>query len=139
VDDTYIHTYHSRFIPEGVAEVSQIFLGGWYWWVITNAYAAGNVPSEAITHYARDWWVITTANATCFLKHGEGDNTFLVTHSMTDLCERCLTLRSHADRLVILYCTCDVRKPICHSGGNTHLLHKRSRVQFPHSANICVH
>jgi hypothetical protein len=23
---TYIHTYHSRFIPEGVAEVSQIFL-----------------------------------------------------------------------------------------------------------------
>jgi hypothetical protein len=22
----YIHTYHSRFIPEGVAEVSQIFL-----------------------------------------------------------------------------------------------------------------
>jgi hypothetical protein len=25
---TYIHTYHSRFIPEGVAEVSQIFLRG---------------------------------------------------------------------------------------------------------------
>jgi hypothetical protein len=24
--DTYIHTYHSRFIPEEVAEVSQIFL-----------------------------------------------------------------------------------------------------------------
>jgi hypothetical protein len=24
--NTYIHTYHSRFIPEGVAEVSQIFL-----------------------------------------------------------------------------------------------------------------
>jgi hypothetical protein len=23
---TYIHTYHSRFIPEGVAETSQIFL-----------------------------------------------------------------------------------------------------------------
>jgi hypothetical protein len=23
---TYIHTYHSRFIPEGVAEASQIFL-----------------------------------------------------------------------------------------------------------------
>jgi hypothetical protein len=23
---TYIHTYHSRFIPEGVADVSQIFL-----------------------------------------------------------------------------------------------------------------
>jgi hypothetical protein len=23
---TYIHTYHSRFIPGGVAEVSQIFL-----------------------------------------------------------------------------------------------------------------
>jgi hypothetical protein len=23
---TYIHTYHSRVIPEGVAEVSQIFL-----------------------------------------------------------------------------------------------------------------
>jgi hypothetical protein len=23
---TYIHTYHSRFIPEGVAEVPQIFL-----------------------------------------------------------------------------------------------------------------
>jgi hypothetical protein len=23
---TYIHTYHSRFIPKGVAEVSQIFL-----------------------------------------------------------------------------------------------------------------
>jgi hypothetical protein len=23
----YIHTYHSRFIPEGVAEASQIFLG----------------------------------------------------------------------------------------------------------------
>jgi hypothetical protein len=23
---TYIHTYHSRFIPEGVGEVSQIFL-----------------------------------------------------------------------------------------------------------------
>jgi hypothetical protein len=23
---THIHTYHSRFIPEGVAEVSQIFL-----------------------------------------------------------------------------------------------------------------
>jgi hypothetical protein len=22
----YIHTYHSRYIPEGVAEVSQIFL-----------------------------------------------------------------------------------------------------------------
>jgi hypothetical protein len=22
----YIHTYHSRFIPEGVAEISQIFL-----------------------------------------------------------------------------------------------------------------
>jgi hypothetical protein len=22
----YIHTYHSRFIPEGVAEASQIFL-----------------------------------------------------------------------------------------------------------------
>jgi hypothetical protein len=22
----YIHTYHSRFIPEGVAEVSQVFL-----------------------------------------------------------------------------------------------------------------
>jgi hypothetical protein len=24
--EKYIHTYHSRFIPEGVAEVSQIFL-----------------------------------------------------------------------------------------------------------------
>jgi hypothetical protein len=24
--NTYIHTYHSRFIPEGAAEVSQIFL-----------------------------------------------------------------------------------------------------------------
>jgi hypothetical protein len=24
--DIHIHTYHSRFIPEGVAEVSQIFL-----------------------------------------------------------------------------------------------------------------
>jgi hypothetical protein len=24
--NTYIHTYHSHFIPEGVAEVSQIFL-----------------------------------------------------------------------------------------------------------------
>jgi hypothetical protein len=24
--DTYIHTYHSRIIPEGVAETSQIFL-----------------------------------------------------------------------------------------------------------------
>jgi hypothetical protein len=23
--NTYIHTYHSRFIPEGVAELSQIF------------------------------------------------------------------------------------------------------------------
>jgi hypothetical protein len=23
---TYIHTYHSRFIPKGVAEVSQVFL-----------------------------------------------------------------------------------------------------------------
>jgi hypothetical protein len=23
----YIHTYYSRFIPEGVAEVSQIFIG----------------------------------------------------------------------------------------------------------------
>jgi hypothetical protein len=26
VSDLYIHTYHSRFIPEGVAELSQIFL-----------------------------------------------------------------------------------------------------------------
>jgi hypothetical protein len=26
VQYTYIHTYHSRFIPERVAEVSQIFL-----------------------------------------------------------------------------------------------------------------
>jgi hypothetical protein len=26
----YIHTYHSRFIPEGVAEVSQIFLRDTY-------------------------------------------------------------------------------------------------------------
>jgi hypothetical protein len=25
---TILHTYHSRFIPEGVAEVSQIFLRG---------------------------------------------------------------------------------------------------------------
>jgi hypothetical protein len=25
-ENTYIHTYHSRFIPEGVAESSQIFL-----------------------------------------------------------------------------------------------------------------
>jgi hypothetical protein len=25
---TKLHTYHSRFIPEGVAEVSQIFLRG---------------------------------------------------------------------------------------------------------------
>jgi hypothetical protein len=24
--ETYIHTYHSRFIPVGVAEASQIFL-----------------------------------------------------------------------------------------------------------------
>jgi hypothetical protein len=24
----YIHTYHSRYIPEGVAEASQIFLPG---------------------------------------------------------------------------------------------------------------
>jgi hypothetical protein len=26
IHQSYIHTYHSRFIPEGVAEVSQIFL-----------------------------------------------------------------------------------------------------------------
>jgi hypothetical protein len=26
INTTYIHTYHSRFILEGVAEVSQIFL-----------------------------------------------------------------------------------------------------------------
>jgi hypothetical protein len=26
LQNTYIHTYHSRFNPEGVAEVSQIFL-----------------------------------------------------------------------------------------------------------------
>jgi hypothetical protein len=26
LENTYIHTYHSSFIPEGVAEVSQIFL-----------------------------------------------------------------------------------------------------------------
>jgi hypothetical protein len=28
--NTYIHTYHSRFIPEGVAEVSQIFFRDTY-------------------------------------------------------------------------------------------------------------
>jgi hypothetical protein len=26
LNDSFLHTYHSRFIPEGVAEVSQIFL-----------------------------------------------------------------------------------------------------------------
>jgi hypothetical protein len=31
------------------------------------------------------------------------------------------------------------RRPMWRSGGNTRLLRKRSRVQFPHSANICVH
>jgi hypothetical protein len=30
-------------------------------------------------------------------------------------------------------------RPIWRSGGNTRLLRKRSRVWFPHSANICVH
>jgi hypothetical protein len=31
------------------------------------------------------------------------------------------------------------RRPIWLSGGNTRLLHKGSRVRFPHSATICVH
>jgi hypothetical protein len=30
-------------------------------------------------------------------------------------------------------------RPIWRSGGNTRLLRKRSRVRFPHCANICVH
>jgi hypothetical protein len=30
-------------------------------------------------------------------------------------------------------------RPTKRSGGNTHLLRKRSRVRFPHNANICVH
>ncbi|CAG9792151.1 unnamed protein product [Diatraea saccharalis] len=45
-----------------------------------------------------DWRVLTTANAagtnglTCLPKHGVvRDNNFLVTHPVTDPCERCLT------------------------------------------------
>jgi hypothetical protein len=33
----------------------------------------------------------------------------------------------------------EIWRPIWRSGRNTRLLRKRSRVRFPHSANICVH
>jgi hypothetical protein len=33
----------------------------------------------------------------------------------------------------------NIWRPTWRSGGNTRLLRKRSRVRFPHGANICVH
>jgi hypothetical protein len=43
----YIHTYHSRFIPEGVAEVSQIFL--------RDTHVLPKLVSYE-EHYRRDRW-----------------------------------------------------------------------------------
>jgi hypothetical protein len=44
---------------------------------------------------------------------------------------------------IAIRCLCfnsiNFRRPMWRSGGNTRLLRKRSRVRFPHSANICVH
>jgi hypothetical protein len=44
---TYIHTYHSRFIPGGVAEVSQIFL--------RDTHVLPKLVSYE-QHCRRDWW-----------------------------------------------------------------------------------
>jgi hypothetical protein len=43
----YIHTFHSRFIPEGVAEVSQIFL--------RDTHVSPKLVSYE-EHYRRDRW-----------------------------------------------------------------------------------
>jgi hypothetical protein len=145
---TYIHTYHSRFIPVGVAEVSQIFL--WDTHVLPKLYliARSTIASvkQRLQRSIIGWVTINLLSPAprCFVRHVKplAQAAFVVVNShqavmgamSINLTNKSIWLVSyHVNKYYIW------RRPIWRSGVNTRLLRKRSLVRFPHSANIWVH